>query len=304
MFEINHNLLNSLYSDDIIYHYTKASTAIDYILYNQQLRFSNSLSSSDPIESRKASRSIVYNGEQANRKQTVKEVEEVNLLDSFIENLETTFLQICFCKNSMNDDIDSIPRFKGYEESLGFTKLRMWDQYADRYSGVCIAFSKDKLLELNKSLDIYSKDIEYCNFQDIWKKKIGDIQGNHLINVGLDSYKEQIKKKIIDSWFCKHIDYSGENEFRIGALFNKEKCTAEISRNEIVSNQTMLNIKDCIKAIFVSSFANDKQKNELLKYANSLNVDLIEIKWNYDSIEAIDYKRDIEFYESLTNSKK
>ncbi|GEM_PF-1517305 len=301
MFTIKAELLRSLYNDDTIYHYTKTSTAIDYIFFNQQLRFSKSLNSSDPIESRKAHRSTVYFNAQADRTQTQEEYEDVNSLHKYVENFETNFHQICFCKNSLNDDIEYITRFKGFEEFFGFTKLRMWDQYADKYSGICIAFSKSKILELNKDkIKLFFGDIKYLSFEDISLKKIGNIQGNHLLNVGKEYYQEQLKEQIIDSLFLKHQDYSTENEFRIGTFFDKEKASVEFVRDEPIFYQSMmLEITDCVKAIFMSSFVNDKQKEELLNYSNKLNVDLIEIKWKYNSIELIDYKKNTEFYNSF-----
>ena len=63
------DLLNNIKDNDTIYHYTKAATAIDYILFNQELRFSRTLNSSDPIESKRAIRSAAYFGNETNVRQ-------------------------------------------------------------------------------------------------------------------------------------------------------------------------------------------------------------------------------------------
>ena len=159
---------------------------------------------------------------------------------------------------------------------------------------------------LNKDkIKLFLGHIKYLSFEDISLKKIGNIQGNHLLNVGKEYYQEQLKEQIIDSLFIKHQDYSTENEFRIGTFFDKEKASVEFVRDEPIFYQSMmLEITDCVKAIFMSSFVNDKQKEELLNYSNKLNVDLIEIKWKYNSIELIDYKKNTEFYKQLLNSEK
>ena len=52
--------MKKIYNEDIIFHYTKASTAIDYILFNEQLKFNQRNSSIDPIESRNARRGILF----------------------------------------------------------------------------------------------------------------------------------------------------------------------------------------------------------------------------------------------------
>ena len=181
--------------------------------------------------------------------------------------------------------------FSGHEELFGFTKLRMWDQYADNYSGVCLAFSKEKIISQNDAkLDLLKDDVKYLTFQELSVAKIGDIQGNYLSNVGKEEYQKLIDEKVKQSFFLKHKDYSSENEYRIGTLFDKNKCWLESIRGERVFDRTMmLDISDCVKAIFISSYANDKQKSELLAYANKLNVPIIEMRWQYNSFEPRDY---------------
>ena len=219
-------------------------------------------------------------------------------------NLESQFNQICFCKNTLGSEFASeyyYSSFNGNEELFGFTKLRMWDQYADRFTGICIAFSKEKITSLNKEkFNLIVNDIEYLSFQKLSEKKVGDIQGNYLNKVGKEKYQSELEKLLIKSFFCKHTDYSGENEFRVGTFFDYEKCYPEIIRDEIILNQTMmLDITDCVRAIFVSSFANEKQKRDLLDYANKLNVEIIEMRWKHDSFELRDYKKWIEFINNI-----
>ncbi|MCE4566588.1 DUF2971 domain-containing protein [Maribellus sp. CM-23] len=289
-----------IYSEDILYHYTKASTAINFILFNGQLRFNASRNSNDPIESRKARRGTVYFGEMADGVIGRKTTLDSNYLLEYISHLENQFHQICFCKNHMGEPFASenyYSGFNGHEEIFGFTKLRMWEQYADNYSGVCLAFSKEKLISQNEEkIELLIGDVEYLTFQELSVAKIGDIQGNHLRKVGRDNYKELIDKKVKQSFFLKHKDYSSENEYRIGTLYDKNKCCLESTRGELVFDRTiMLDISNCIEAIFISSYANDKQKSELLTYANNLNVPIIEMRWQYNSFEPRDYRGWMEF---------
>lgn len=286
---MNIDFYKNLYKEDIIYHYTKASTAIDFILYYNQLRFNKAQNSTDPIESKKSRRGTVssinaeYDGHEANE------------LHVFIDDLEKQFNQICFCQNTIGKYFTN---FEGHEEIFGFTKFRMWDQYADKFKGVCLAFSKEKILSLNKKkLEIIDENIKYVTFQKLSENKIGYIQGDHLQDIGKERYKEQLEEIVKKSFFYKHLDYSGENEYRIGTLFNKKKCSIEKIQDNFVFDQSMmLDISDCIEAIFVSSYANDKQKSDLLEYANRLNVKIIEMKWENDSFEPIDYKWWSEFF--------
>ena len=307
MINVNINFFKNLYNDDIIYHYTKASTAIDFILYNNQLKFNRARTSIDPIESRKAMRGTVYYGEMIDVAVDKNHSDDINELHIFVEDLEDRFNQICFCQNYMGEDFASEnyhSGFEGHEELFGFTKLRMWDQYADKFSGVCIAFSKEKILSLNSNLELINDDVKYLSFQDLSSNKVAHIQGNHLKDVGKDNYKLQLEQSIKQSFFYKHLDYVGESEYRIGTLFDKSKCTVEVLRDEVIFDKNMmLNISNCVEAIFVSSFANDKQKNTLLEYANKLNVKMIELQWHHNSFEVNDYRKWIEFVEETKKRK-
>lgn len=303
------DFFKSIYNDDIIYHYTKASTAIDFILFNNQLRFNEARKSIDPIESRRPERRTVYHDSEVDKHRNEQHFQEVKELHYLLDDLEERFNLICFCKNRTGEDFANesyVSPFEGHEELFGFTKLRMWDQYADKFSGVCIAFSKEKILSLNsKKFDLIKDDVKYLPFQKLLLKKIGDIQGNYLVNVGKEKYEKQLEQLARESFFFKHDDYSGENEYRIGTLFDKDKCSLEIIRDEIIYDRTMmLDISGCVVALFVSSFANDRQKNDLLEYAYKLNVDIIEMKWQHDSFKPLNYKRGIEFLKSLGQDKK
>lgn len=257
---IDINFFKYLYKNDIIYHYTKASTAIDFILYNKQLKFNDARKSNDPIESSRVRRGTVYFGDKADKLQEKEEELDARDLHDFTSNLEKQFYQICFCKNHMGKNFANknyLCSFRGHEEIFGFTKLRMWDQYADKYTGVCIAFSKERILLLNRAkLEIIDDDVKYFTFKELSMKKLGDIQGNYLAVVGKERYQKEIEEKVKQSFFYKHIDYAGENEYRIGTLYDKQKCYVEKVRNELVFDKTiMLDISGCIEAIFVSSIS-------------------------------------------------
>jgi len=299
---VDPTFFKKIYTDDIIYHYTKASTAIDFILYNEQLRFNESRKSNDPIESRNASRGTLYSCREDYSSIKQEEILNSRYLHQYISTLENQFHQICFCKNLMGEMFASeyyISSFHGHEEIFGFTKLRMWEQYADNYLGVCLAFSKEKILALNKGrIVLLEDDVKYLTFQELTIAKFGDFQGNQLLNVEIDKYKELIEEKVKQSFFIKHKDYIGENEYRIGTLYDINKCCLEYIRGESIIDKTiMLDISGCIKAIFISSYTNDKQKSELLKYAKKLDVPIIEMDWQYNSFEPRDYRKWMEFME-------
>jgi hypothetical protein len=305
MIDMNISFFKKIYNEDVVYHYIKASTAIDYVLFNEQLKFGLRSSSIDPIESRKARRAIVSTGACVDMKNDKQFHDETNRLANLVAALENSFNQICFCKNHKGSEFASenyYTQFQGHEEIFGFTKARMWERYADNYSGVCLAFSKKKILSLNESEQkLIYRDVDYLKYRELFCRKIGDISANYLTKVGYDKYKERIEQIAESSFFCKHIDYNGENEFRIGVYHDDEKCIVEeINGNYQTGKTMMLNIRGCLEAIFMSSYANRSQKNSLLEFAEKLDVPLIEMVWEHDSFTPRNYKDTVAFYKSIT----
>ncbi|MBK6978483.1 MAG: hypothetical protein IPH28_16410 [Cytophagaceae bacterium] len=126
------DIIQGLYSEDVIFHYTKASTAIDYILFKNQLRFTPSKNSSDPIESVESIISIKSEYDIYSEEIQKKNALFINKLIEKTSSLDENFHQICFCKNNKSDKKEYyFQGFKYYEELFGFTKSRMWDQYAE-----------------------------------------------------------------------------------------------------------------------------------------------------------------------------
>ena len=196
--------LKFLYNEDIIYHYTKANTAIDFILYNQHLKFSHRRESNDPIESRTADRVTMWTGPEVRKPISEKMDSDLEDLHESIISLENRFHQICFCKNQMGGVIANEKYrgdFEGNEEFFGFAKPRMWEQYADNYTGVCIAFSKNKILELNKDLDLLKGNIKYMTYSKLSYKKLGDIYGNRLSKLDIEQYKKENEEIVKKSFF-------------------------------------------------------------------------------------------------------
>ena len=101
----------------------------------------------------------------------------------------------------------------------------MWAQYANRSSGCCIVFNREKLKKIfgSSSDEYYLFDgpVEYVDLL-----KLGDI--NKKVNV--DVYKDfsksgivkHLKKNVKQLYFCKDKDWSDEMEYRF-LLLNKEE---------------------------------------------------------------------------------
>ncbi|SOU87109.1 conserved hypothetical protein [Tenacibaculum dicentrarchi] len=246
-------------SDEIIYHYTKTQTAYECILHTNKLRLSDRKTSNDPIEN-VIDRGIVrsFYGHLDTKKASNETADKVSkYILGNIDNCK----QLCFCKNNENPELQKFVVLPS--EYYGFLKPRMWDQYGDKYNGVCLAFDKNTLKENNP--DIYSNDVEYINYEEFFRNNMS-IDLNNLYEIGLDEYCRNTLEKIKNASFLKHKDYSGENEYRFISFSNSE---------------TYLNIGNSLKAIIVSKRnLTDFAEKWLIEFTTKKKIKLFYIEWD------------------------
>lgn len=201
------HLIPSIYKDnDTIYHYTTSEKALSYILMRMKLRLSPRSQSSDPIENTEHFFSYSISNQELGLPD-----DAVRLTNEAKKMLRNT-KQLCFCKNNSleNEHGVTYPPFEKY----GFAKPRMWDQYGDKYKGVCLAFSLTKLLENARTSDIKEGDLNYITYHE-------SEVGHHSINMyrlkqdGYEEYKRVYSDYLIKRLFNKHRDYIHENEYRL-----------------------------------------------------------------------------------------
>ncbi|HEA29756.1 MAG TPA: DUF2971 domain-containing protein [Leeuwenhoekiella sp.] len=256
-------------TQDMIYHYCSLNTAIDYILKidknnieknNPELRLSTRGDSNDPIERiiPKISTAIAAISEGDLKRITDLTVEKTARLERSLKSQFEKARQVCFCKN--RDKIETI-------DDYGFLKPRMWDQYANRYHGVCLAFSKRELLKIEK-INL-KDDLKYKIYQEL-EQYNPQIDCNDV----LDDYEKayQILEKDANEWlFWKHKDYEGENEYRIYTF-------AE-------SKYDYINIENCLKGIIYPQEKHCKYFHKLLKeYVKNTDIKLFDITWGYNGL--------------------
>lgn len=227
------HLVPKVYKDnDTIYHYTTSVTTLTQILMSQKLRLSPRSQSSDPIENTKH----FFSYSTSNRARE-HSADAARLTNEAKEMLGRT-KQVSFCKNNQLEGEQGMtyPPFEKY----GFAKPRMWDQYGDKYKGVCLAFSKEGLLETIKSTEIKGDDLNYTTYHESEVRHLS-IDLDQLSKDGYDTYKrfyfDYLKKEL----FYKHKDYIHENEFRLCSFSD--------------SNYDYINIKDALRGVIISDLS-------------------------------------------------
>jgi hypothetical protein len=181
--------------NDEVCHYTKLSTAIEYILKDNVLQFSSLKNTNDPYEYKKRILQFSWN----NQSIVADENKRIRINNRFNEIILNRTKVICFC-NGKNEP--------------AYDKPRMWAQYGDNHRGVCFVFSKDVL---NDAMGIEYPGKKYF-FEDIFYSKILDHKRwkYRFVNEDCDGKEEEyIQKNYREIFFNKDEDYRDESETRL-----------------------------------------------------------------------------------------
>ncbi len=272
-----------IHTQDTVFHYTKVSTAINYILKDNCLKFSKRSEANDPVESAIQDCYVYseYFGSEKDDELIYKNNrKDAHLLAKKNNDKIKEYKQLSFCRN-FKADFDFLnyigDNFLNYEEKYGFTKPRMWEQYGDQYRGVCLAFSKSKIKELNSDPNLLCGNVKYLKYKKLRSKDLSVNLNTH-DNIGTKEYHRLLKNRLTQYLFWKHKDYKGESEYKLCA-------------NQKFPSYPYLDIHGCLQAIIVSEKTTWENKECLLEYANQLNIPIIEIEWKHNSIEINEFRQ-------------
>lgn len=207
--------------DDTVYHYTSTEIALLHILASGKLRLNKRSFSIDPIENE-----IKYypdnfwcGGEGINNLATEDAAWELRKKASVISK---NTKQLSFC---MNDD--NYKEQKHILERYGFIKPRMWDQYGDKYKGVCLAFSRKSIENQLRDTEMHYDKVSYISYNEFRQIDYARINLNGIKDCVhyCRNYIDNMKK----SYFRKHSDYCNEKEYRICSFDENEYAYIDIS---------------------------------------------------------------------------
>jgi len=263
-------VLESLESKNIIFHYCTSLTAIEHILFKKELRLSPRKHSNDPIE--KTVFQISYGGEVTDKNFESRTKEKTEEIYQSLKKRNINVRQVCFCMNDTAVQKKSNPYPHEY---FGFLKPRMWDQYGNNYEGVCLAFDKVEILK-NRNIELKRK-IGYVNFEEFGQDYL-KIDQNEVDQYGVHVCREFLVNKLDKLFYRKHVDYKGENEYKVCSFTEKHYDYIDIERS--------------IKAIICfPKLINDYCHMTLINYSKKLKVPLLYLSMDNDGL-----KMDVEQY--------
>lgn len=208
--------------DSLLYHYTSLSSACK-ILESGSLRLTNLTNTNDPLEFISPENlGFTYWGDSIDYKKVLHELYLAG------QKRKNYVRMLCFCKdlfctpdewkNEKNQDFADNLLFKGWARS------RMWAQYADNHSGVCLVFDKSEFQKsfnalANENTEILlDRAIVYTNYLSESETSLEDINSEkRTVDDYSNFYLEDDKKKFL---FQKCQDYRDENEYRF-CLINR-----------------------------------------------------------------------------------
>ncbi len=141
-----------------IYHYTKLSTAIEFILPSMTLRTNFLNKMNGPKENQQWSfggvnvpYNSLYDDLDYENKPNISHFEGMFRLG---EEIKSKIQATCFVYSE---------KHKGYENEM------MWAQYAENHSGICLEIDTELFIEENKNIDIFKfQNINYNPKKDKW----------------------------------------------------------------------------------------------------------------------------------------
>lgn len=198
-----------------VYHYTSFETALK-ILYGDTFLFSPFSKTNDTAEQK--SRVVYAFDVSGDMRNDISKFEEYWL--RWIWNSQ----MLCFSRDRMDDNTPDSERPNRFEMSgRGFALPRMWAQYGETNSGVCLIIKKDELVKQVR--DNYpsaiTKNVNYLEWHERYPvtRELFD----KIIKVVRNDYNTQFAPELLQQnpsfadhlFFAKNKDWSGENEFRI-----------------------------------------------------------------------------------------
>ncbi|WP_285727734.1 DUF2971 domain-containing protein [Psychromicrobium xiongbiense] len=205
--------------ESYLYHYTSAST-LARILESRALMMGPYSATNDPRETSGWGGSIELTHDEA-----LDQPEEIGRLWSLVRDAREGVKLACFTLDRETDQ----PTFR-LPFHRGWARARMWHQYADRHSGVCLIFDRERwgeslqLLSEENSFDIHEgaityEDVKLGHYQRILTYSSDELRAGQV----KDAIARIVRDHRDDLFFKKNRDWESENEYRYLAIGEAEK---------------------------------------------------------------------------------
>jgi len=249
-------------------HYTKKDVALEKILFGKKIKLGLIGLTNDPKEGNQNKPVIMFSNISHQREfnpwEFSDETEKISK-DEWKVLCLTKHLQGRTTNNTLKNVVSS--RFRH-----GYSRPRMWAQYAENHTGLCIIFYGNKLnANINSALkdreqcQIFHGEVTYRNYNSVESKWL---DYSDIIKYGLTN---GIRKHYSDNYqhyfLSKFPDWQGESEYRW--LIHSPTKEPEL-----------ISIEGTMKAVLVGSEFPKVYEPAIKKICKELNVSAGRMHWN------------------------
>ncbi|RJP53930.1 MAG: DUF2971 domain-containing protein [Anaerolineaceae bacterium] len=250
---------------DELCHYTTRETALEKILSTKKIKMSNLGLTNDPKESKSRQEIIIADIDKQIRR-------KIFLINKRAEKIRKDEWKV-FCLTKSLPKLKNENRENIYRNYFtpGYSRPRMWAQYAENHSGVCLVFNGERLSKtfdslLNKKYIIFHGSVCYENY-DVVPSKVIDY--SNIEKLGLT---EAIRKFYYDNFeyyfLSKHSDWRDETEYR-WLFYNPTKGKMD----------EFINIEGALTAVIVGIDFPQVYEPSLKALCKDLNIPAGKMKW-------------------------
>lgn len=254
-----------------VFHYTKASVALQEILYKKQLRIRQLKYMNDPRESKEHFFDFYIS--PPNDEGDITEL-HIRLSQTATQIKLNEWKVLCFSKD--HPDLESDNMLKWHNPFLrGSHRPTMWAHYAENHKGVCLTFDGKKLdTQIKRALsdikcEIFPEgDVNYEDFADPASEAINTDEVLRLNDIELEKWlREYFRKNYKAIFLKKYRDWQDENEYRW------------VIHSGDGSPEFFIPIGDTVKEITVGCDFHETYHPSLFKFCKDLGVSAYRMTW-------------------------
>lgn len=252
--------------DRLLYHYTSIENAKDYILKNRTLKFGAISQTNDPKETKNWRFTLHTMGSSDLSRHDLQD-----LSARFTSALKSRTKVVCFSR-------DSQPLSGDHTRDIfqrGWSKSRMWAQYAAKHTGVCLVFERQKLdhqvcRAFGFDAILYRGDVAYVNRSLLPHWHEGDfvINVDHLEKIGFERYvNAHFRTYVRQLFFEKMVDWRDEAEFRWIGIAPSEA-------------DVFVNISDSLVGVLFGDSAREADIKAIIEMTEDIRLEYMGLKWS------------------------
>lgn len=247
-------------SANLVFHYTTVNTAIAHILFEKRLRMSPICRLDDPRE--RLDLSFLSIGKQEIDQRVFTIQKKIN------EVIKRKCKVCCFSQDNMKvlkmDPRDTFER--------GYSRSRMWSQYAERHAGICLVFSKREFSQAIDSqekgiLQVWKGPVQYRNrsyeFTNAKTIDISNLEQQDDLNVAMTHVGHHYNA----FFFEKAEDYQDEREYRWVVMENND-------------DYSYVNIESSLRAIILGVAFPNGFLGAVEKYLHDYSIEGYRLTWH------------------------